>query len=515
MLDDIKKTLWAAADKLRANMDAAEYKHLVLGLIFLKYVSDTFAARRAELTRRFADKNDDYFLHDSDTELLAAELEDRDYYTEANVFWVPEPARWENLRAAAKQTDIGKRIDDALAVIETENPKLKNILDKRYARAQLPDGKLGELVDLVSTIGFGTDAGQARDILGQVYEYFLGQFANAEGKKGGQFYTPASIVKTLVAILSPHHGKVYDPCCGSGGMFVQSEKFIEAHGGKIGDVSIYGQESNPTTWRLAAMNLAIRGIDYNLGREPNDTFTKNQHPDLRADFILANPPFNISDWWHGSLEGDPRWVYGTPPQGNANYAWLQHMLYHLKSNGRAGIVLANGSMSSSQNSEGDIRRAMVDADVVEVMVALPGQLFFNTQIPACLWFLTKQKTCRPGEVLFIDARKLGSMISRVQAELTDEIINRIGDTVAAWRGESGEYQDVAGYCRSVKLAEIGEHGHVLTPGRYVGAEEVEDDDEAFAEKMQKLTEKLGEQMAKGVELDQLIRQKLGGLGYEF
>ena len=521
MLDDIKKTLWATADKLRANMDAAEYKHLVLGLIFLKYVSDTFAARRAELTRRFADEADDYFLYDCDAELLAEELEDRDYYKEVNVFWVPESARWEALRAAAKQTDIGKRIDDALAAIEGENPKLKGILDKRYARAQLPDGKLGELVDLVSTIGFGTDAGQARDVLGQVYEYFLGQFASAEGKKGGQFYTPASIVKTLVAVLAPHHGKVYDPCCGSGGMFVQSEKFIEAHGGKIGDVSIYGQESNPTTWRLAAMNLAIRGIDYNLGREPGDTFTRNQHPDLRADFILANPPFNISDWWHGSLEGDPRWVHGTPPQGNANYAWLQHMLYHLKANGRAGIVLANGSMSSSQNSEGDIRRAMVEADVVEVMVALPGQLFFNTQIPACLWFLVKQKPVRKGQVLFIDARKLGTMISRVQAELSDAVIERIAATVAAWRGEAGggevigKYEDIPGYCRSVPLAEIAQHGHVLTPGRYVGAEAVEEDDEAFAEKMQQLTEKLGEQMAKGAELDALIRQKLGGLGYEF
>lgn len=521
MLDDIKKTLWATADKLRANMDAAEYKHLVLGLIFLKYVSDTFAARRAELTRRFADEADDYFLYDCDAELLAEELEDRDYYKEVNVFWVPESARWEALRAAAKQTDIGKRIDDALAAIEGENPKLKGILDKRYARAQLPDGKLGELVDLVSTIGFGTDAGQARDVLGQVYEYFLGQFASAEGKKGGQFYTPASIVKTLVAVLAPHHGKVYDPCCGSGGMFVQSEKFIEAHGGRIGDVSIYGQESNPTTWRLAAMNLAIRGIDYNLGREPGDTFTRNQHPDLRADFILANPPFNISDWWHGSLEGDPRWVHGTPPQGNANYAWLQHMLYHLKANGRAGIVLANGSMSSSQNSEGDIRRAMVEADVVEVMVALPGQLFFNTQIPACLWFLVKQKPVRKGQVLFIDARKLGTMISRVQAELSDAVIERIAATVAAWRGEAGaaesvvKYEDIPGYCRSVPLAEIAQHGHVLTPGRYVGAEAVEEDDEAFAEKMQQLTEKLGEQMAKGAELDALIRQKLGGLGYEF
>jgi len=517
MIDDIKKTLWATADKLRANMDAAEYKHLVLGLIFLKYISDTFQSRREELARRFADQNDDYFLHDSDADLLAEELEDRDYYREVNVFWVPEAARWESIRANAKQADIGKRIDEALSLIEIDNPKLKGILDKRYARAQLPDGKLGELVDLVSQIGFGVDASTARDVLGQVYEYFLGMFASSEGKRGGQFYTPASIVKTLVAVLAPHHGKVYDPCCGSGGMFVQSERFIEAHGGKLGDVSIYGQEANPTTWRLAAMNLAIRGIDFNFGREPADTFTRNQHPDLRADFILANPPFNISDWWHGSLEGDPRWKeFGTPPQSNANYAWLQHMLYHLKLTGRAGIVLSNGSMSSSQNSEGDIRRAMVDADVVEVMIALPGQLFFNTQIPACLWFLVKQKTIRKGEVLFIDARKLGTMISRVQCEFTEEVIGRIAATVAAWRGEGAEvYADIAGYCRSVSLAEIAAHGHVLTPGRYVGAEEVEDDDEEFADKLQCLTEKLGEQIARGTELDGLIRQKLGGIGYEF
>jgi type I restriction enzyme M protein len=517
MLDDIKKTLWATADKLRANMDAAEYKHLVLGLIFVKYISDTFADRRAELTVRLTNPADEYFYHEAGPGDIEAELEDRDYYKEVNAFWVPEAARWESLRSAAKQVDIGKRIDEALTLIEAENPKLKGILDKRYARAQLPDGKLGELVDLVSTIGFGDNPSTARDILGQVYEYFLGMFASAEGKRGGQFYTPASIVKTLVAILSPHSGQVYDPCCGSGGMFVQSEKFIEAHGGKLGDVSIYGQEANPTTWRLAAMNLAIRGIDFNLGREPGDTFTKNQHPDLRADFILANPPFNISDWWHGSLTGDPRWVYGDPPQGNANYAWLQHMLYHLKPTGRAGIVLANGSMSSSQNSEGEIRAAMVEADVVEVMVALPGQLFFNTQIPACLWFLVKQKTHRKGEVLFIDARKVATMISRVQAELTDEVIERIANTVAAWRGEAGagEYQDIAGFCRTVKLSEITQHGHVLTPGRYVGAKEVDDNDEDFATKMQQLTEKLGEQLAKGAELDQLIRQKLGGLGYEF
>jgi len=471
MLEDIKKTLWATADKLRANMDAAEYKHLVLGLIFVKYISDTFAARRAELVTRLTNPADEYFYHDAQPGDIEAELEDRDYYQEVNAFWVPEPARWEALRSAAKQPDIGKRIDEALTQIELENPKLKGILDKRYARAQLPDGKLGELVDLVSTIGFGDNPSTARDVLGQVCEYFLGMFASAEGKRGGQFYTPASIVKTLVAILSPHSGQVYDPCCGSGGMFVQSEKFIEAHGGKIGDVSIFGQEANPTTWRLAAMNLAIRGIDFNLGREPGDTFTRNQHPDLRADFILAN-----------------------------------------------------GSMSSSQNSEGNIRAAMVEADVVEVMVALPGQLFFNTQIPACLWFLVKHKQKRKGEVLFIDARKQATMISRVQSELTDEVIERIASTVAAWRADSHceersnpslTYQDTPGFCRSVKLAEIAQHGHVLTPGRYVGAEEVEDNDEDFATKMQQLTEKLGEQMAKGTKLDQLIRQKPGGLGYEF
>lgn len=523
MINDIKKTLWATADKLRSNMDAAEYKHLVLGLIFVKFVSDTFTARRDELARRFADPDDEYFLGETpDLETIEAELEDRDYFRAVNAFWVPESARWEVIRAAAKQPDIGKQIDAALTALEVENPKLKGILDKRYGRASLPDGKLGELVDLVSTIGFGADAAQARDILGQVYEYFLGMFASAEGKRGGQFYTPASIVQTLVGVLNPHQGKVYDPCCGSGGMFVQSEKFIEAHGGKINDVSIYGQESNPTTWRLAAMNLAIRSIEFNLGREPADSFTRDQHPDLRADFVMANPPFNISDWWHGSLEGDPRWVYGTPPQGNANYAWLQHMLYHLKPDGRAGIVLTNGSMSSSQSGEGEIRAAMVEADVVEVMVALPGQLFFNTQIPACLWFLTKGKQQRKGEVLFIDARKLGTNVSRVQIQLTEDEIERIAQTVADWRGEPldkggvvNDYTDIPGFCRSVTLKEIAEHGHVLTPGRYVGAEAVEDDDEAFAVKMQTLTEKLGEQMAKGAELDALIRQKLGGLGYEF
>ena len=517
MLDDIKKTLWATADKLRANMDAAEYKHLVLGLIFVKYISDTFAARRAELTTRLTNPADEYFYHEAGPGDIEAELEDRDYYKEVNAFWVPEPARWESLRAAAKQVDIGKRIDEALTQIELENPKLKGILDKRYARAQLPDGKLGELVDLVSTIGFGDNPSTARDILGQVYEYFLGMFASAEGKRGGDDHTPRSVDWLLVSVLAPVHGQIYDPCCGAASTLALADEYSQAHGGKAGDLSIYGQDANPTTWRLAIMHLAIRGIDFNLGREPGDTFTKHQHPGLRADFVVAGPPFNISDWWHGSLTGDARWAYGDPPQGNANYAWLQHMLHHLKPTGRAGIVLANGSMSSSQNSEGTIRAAMVDADVVEVMVALPGQLFFNTQIPACLWFLVKKKAHRKGEVLFIDARKQATMISRVQSELTDAVIERIAATVAAWRGEpdAGEYLDIAGFCRSVKLAEIAQHGHVLTPGRYVGAEEVEDNDEDFATKMQQLTEKLGEQMAKGAELDQLIRQKLGGLGYEF
>lgn len=514
MLENIKKKLWAAADKLRANMDAAEYKHIVLGLIFLKYISDTFQMRRDELMHRFMDQHDDYFIDDEQTRIQ--ELEDRDYYREVNAFWVPGGARWETLRAQAKQTHIGKLIDDALALIELENPKLKGILDKRYARAQLPDGKLGELVDLISSIGFSGDSQNAKDLLGQVYEYFLGQFASAEGKKGGQFYTPSSIVRTLVAVLAPHQGKVYDPCCGSGGMFVQSERFIEAHGGKLGDVSIYGQESNPTTWRLAAMNLAIRDIDFNLGKEPADTFIKNQHADLRADFILANPPFNISDWWHGSLDNDARWVYGTPPQGNANYAWLQHMLYHLKPNGRAGIVLANGSMSSSQKSEGDIRRKMVEADVIECMVALPGQLFFNTQIPACLWFLAKQKKKRKGEVLFIDARKLGTMISRVQIEFSDADIQRIADTVHAWRGEGetkNSYADIAGFCRSVLLSEIADNGFVLTPGRYVGVEVVEEDEEAFEEKMRSLTRQLSEQMKKGELMDEEIKKQLNKLGF--
>ncbi len=515
---ELKKKLWAAADQLRANMDAAEYKHIVLGLIFLKYVSDTFEERRAELRRRFADPNDSYAL--SNTATIETELEDRDYYTEANVFWLPAEARWERIQNAAKQPGLGKNIDNALEAIEKENYRLKNILDKRFARTELEQSKLARLVDLVSTIGFGGGE-KAKDVLGEVYEYFLGQFASAEGKKGGQFYTPAAVVKTIVGVIAPHKGKVYDPCCGSGGMFVQSEKFLESHGGRFGDISIYGQEANPTTWRLVAMNLAIRGMDFNLGKEPTDTFTRNQHPDLRADFIMANPPFNISDWWSEKLAGDARWAFGTPPQGNANYAWLQHILYHLKPSGIAGVVLANGSMSSNQNSEGTIRKAMVDGDVVDCMVALPPQLFLNTQIPACLWFLTKDKKAngrnRKGEVLFIDARKLGYLVDRVNRDFDDEKdIAKITNAYHRWRGDADDktpYADEPGFCKAVKLAEIQKHDYVLTPGRYVGSEAVEDDDEVFAEKMERLTKQLYEQMEEGTRLDTSIRKQLKKVGF--
>jgi len=514
---EIKRTLWATADSLRSNMDAAEYKHLVLGLVFLKYISDAFDERQRDLKIAASDpKNELYLPVASDRDLLC---EDRDSYTMEHVFWVPANARWETIRNQAKQPSIGKYIDDALIAIEQENPALKSVLDKRFAKTQLAPGKLGELIDLISSIGFGAKD-KAKDTLGEVYEYFLGQFANAEGKRGGQFYTPASVVRVLVEVLSPHKGRIYDPCCGSGGMFVQSEKFAKSHGGKRDEISIFGQESNPTTWRLVAMNLAIRGMSANLGKEPADTFSRNQHATERFDYILANPPFNISDWGGDKLEGDPRWVYGTPPAGNANFAWLQHMLWHLKSSGSAGVVLANGSMSSSQSNEGNIRRAMVEGDVVEVMVALPPQLFFNTQIPACLWFLTKDKSRngrgRKGEVLFIDARKLGRMETRVNRVFDDEDIRKIAGAVHTWRkdGESKEaYVDVPGFCRAVKLAEIAEHGFVLTPGRYVGAEEMEEDDETFAEKLDRLTTLLSEQMAKGQELDGVIRERLGSIGY--
>jgi type I restriction enzyme M protein len=517
---DFKAVLWASADKLRAQMDAAEYKHLVLGLIFLKYISDTFAAQQGKVLLMVSDPASDNYVGDDPADHQAA-LEDRDYYTQENVFWVPADARWESLRARAKQPDIGQLIDKALVAIENENQTLRGKLDKRFGAAQLEPGRLGELVDLISTIGFADDQ-RSGDVLGEVYEYFLGQFASAEGKKGGQFYTPAHVVKTLVAVLAPHKGRIYDPCCGSGGMFVQSEKFIQAHGGKRDDASIYGQESNPTTWRLAAMNLAIRGFAADLGQEPADTFARDQFPDQKFDYILANPPFNISDWGGEKYESDPRWVYGRPPVGNANYAWLQHMLWKLRPGGEAGVVLANGSMSSNQSGEGQIREAMVRGDVVEVMVALPGQLFLNTQIPVCLWFLTNDKTKRGrdrrGETLFIDARQMGTMKTRVERVLTDDDIAKIGDTVHAWRGDgevSDAYEDVAGFCRNAKLEEIEKNGFVLTPGRYVGAADVEDDGEAFEEKMKRLTGLLKQQQEEGARLDQQIAENLRRLGYEF
>ena len=547
-LKELDKKLWTAADRLRANLDAAVYKHAVLGLIFLKYVSDSFAVRQAEIEAQLRDPESDYFLDPADyggegsaeyREAIHAELEERDYYLEKNVFWVPALARWKTLQDSAKLppgteievkngktsvykiTFTGKLIDDALDAIEKENPKLKGVLNKTYTQLQLDPANLSSLIDLIATIPFEHAELHAKDILGHVYEYFLGQFALAEGKKGGQYFTPKSIVSLIVEMLEPYQGRVYDPAMGSGGFFVQSERFIEEHGGKLGNLSVYGQESNPTTWRLAAMNMAIRGIDFNFGKEPANSFTSDQHPDLRADYVMANPPFNISEWWDAKLEGDPRWKYGTPPKGNANFAWIQHMLHHLAPQGSMALLLANGSMSSGSGGEGDIRRALIEADLVECMVALPGQLFTNTQIPACIWFLTKSKKARgeyrdrSGQTLFIDARKLGYMIDRVLRAFTAEDLEKIAGTFHKWKRSATDHFDISGFCKSASIEEIAAHGFVLTPGRYVGAEEVEDNDEDFVDKMQKLSEKLGEQMAKGAELDQLIRQKLGGLGYEF
>ena len=517
---DFKAVLWASADKLRAQMDAAEYKHLVLGLIFLKYISDTFVEQQQKVLATVSNPETDYYLGDDPADHQEA-LEDRDYYTQENVFWVPADARWESLRNQAKQPDIGQLIDRALVAIENENPTLRGKLDKRFGAAQLEPGRMGELVDLISTIGFG-EGKKSGDVLGEVYEYFLGQFASAEGKKGGQFYTPAHVVKTLVAVLAPHKGRVYDPCCGSGGMFVQSERFVESHGGRRDDISIYGQESNPTTWRLAAMNLAIRGFAADLGQEPADTFARDQHPDQKFDYILANPPFNISDWGGEKYDSDPRWTFGRPPAGNANYAWLQHMLWKLRPGGEAGVVLANGSMSSNTSGEGQIREAMVRGDVVEVMVALPGQLFLNTQIPVCLWFLTNDKTQRGrdrrGETLFIDARQMGSMVSRVERVLTDEDIAKVAGTVHAWRGDGeveSPYEDVSGFCYSAKFDEIEKNSFVLTPGRYVGAADQEEDDEPFDQKMKRLTALLKQQQEEGANLDQQISENLRRVGYEF
>ena len=494
--------LWAAADKLRGNMEPSDYKHVALGLIFLKYISDAFEAKRAALL-----------------EEDLADAEDPEEYLAENVFWVPKEARWSHLQARARQPAIGKDIDDAMLAIEANNASLQGVLPKEYARPALNKVMLGELIDLVSGIGMAEEADRSRDILGRVYEYFLGGFAGAEGKRGGEFYTPRSVVRLLVEMLEPYEGRVYDPCCGSGGMFVQSERFVEEHGGRIGDIAIYGQESNYTTWRLAKMNLAVRGIDADIRWNNEGSFHKDELPDLKADFILANPPFNVSDWGGDRLREDARWTFGVPPVGNANYAWLQHIHHHLTPNGTAGVVLANGSMSSATSGEGEIRRAMIEGDTVDCMIALPGQLFYSTQIPACLWFLARNKNIgddrrdRRGEVLFIDARKLGHMIDRTRREFSDEDIARIVDTYRAWRDAPDEtpYEDEPGFCKSATLGEIGKHNHVLTPGRYVGVAATEDDGVPFEERFTELKETLAREFAEAEELTATIRERLAGI----
>ena len=502
--------LWQMADALRGSMDAAEYKHVVLGLIFLKYISDAFEEIYARLE---AERSQ------------GADPEDPDEYRAENIFWVPVEARWSRLKEQARQPTIGQVVDEAMAGIERDNPALKDVLPKDYARPILDKQRLGQLIDLVSNITVGDAEARSKDVLGRVYEYFLSQFASAEGKRGGEFYTPRSVVKILVEMLEPYQGRVYDPCCGSSGMFVQSVEFIDAHtsgngngGSALSDISIYGQESNYTTWRLAKMNLAIRGIEGQIAH--GDSFHNDRHPDLKADFILANPPFNISDWGGERLQDDQRWQYGAPPKGNANFAWVQHIVHHLAPSGAAGFVLANGSMSSNQSGEGDIRKSLIEADLVDCMVALPGQLFYSTQIPACLWFLSRNRRNgkyrdRQGEILFIDARKLGFMVDRTHRDFAQEDIARIARAYHAWRGEegAGDYEDVPGFCKSASLEEVRKHGYVLTPGRYVGAEAQEDDGEPFAEKMQRLTAQWQEQQAEAVRLDEAIITNLIELGY--
>lgn len=499
--------LWAAADKLRGHMDAGEYKHVVLGLIFLKYISDAFQERYNVLkTEQYADP------------------EDRDEYTAANVFWVPKAARWTHLQNNAKQPTIGKLIDEAMEAIEKANPSLKGVLSKDYARPSLDKQRLGELIDLIGTIGLGDKESRSKDILGRVYEYFIGQFASAEGKKGGQYYTARCVVKLLVEMIEPYKGRVFDPCCGSAGMFVQSEEFIQRHGGRSRDIAIYGQESNPTTWKLAKMNLAIRGIEANLGPKNDSSFHNDLHKDLKADFVLANPPFNDSDWDGQRFRDDVRWKYGVPPVGNANFAWVQHFIHHLAPNGIAGFVLANGSMSSNQSGEGEIRKAIIEADLVDCMIALPGQLFYTTPIPVCLWFLTRNKSNgkfrdRRRQTLFIDARKMGHLVDRIHRDLPDEEIARIAGTYHAWRSNVGagldlpKYHNVPGFCKAATTEAIAAHGYVLTPGRYVGAEAAEVDDEPFDEKMKRLTATLRQQSQEAAKLDAAIAANLKELGY--
>lgn len=517
-----ESVLWAAADKLRGNMDAAEYKHVVLGLIFLKYISDRFIVRQGE-ARRVATEESVDFPPETRQAYIDDALEDRDWFTAENVFFVPEEARWDWLKARATsvQPTIGVLIDRAMDQIERENSRLKGVLTRNYARPELDQLKLGEVVKLLSDLTLVSDGQE--DILGRVYEYFLGQFAIAEGKRGGQFYTAGCVVRLLVEMLQPFEGRVYDPCCGSGGMFVQSEQFVAAHGGGRNDISVFGQESNPTTWRLAKMNLAIRGIEANLGAKWGDSFHDDQHPGLKADFVLANPPFNMSDWGQESVVNDSRWTLGTPPSGNANFAWVQHFLYHLAPHGMAGFVLANGSLSSQQSGEGEIRRNLIEQGLVDCIVSLPGQLFSTTQIPVCLWFLARDKSNgllkdrtlrdRRGHTLFIDARALGRMETRTLKVLDAADIARIADTYHAWREKGGAYVDVAGFAKSATDAEIAEQGFVLTPGRFVGNAERAPDAEAFDVKMKRLTAELAEQMRQGAILDEAIRINMAKVGH--
>jgi len=558
-LKELESKLWTAADKLRSTLDAAQYKHAVLGLIFVKYVSDAFKLRQEEIKADLANPDHEYYLDPADfseEELaaeIAVELEQRDFYTEKNVFWLPTESRWQFLQdngprviggadleidgKVKKITSVGHLIDNALEGIERDNPKLKGVLNKSYSALKIDQAKLNELINLIATIPFDHNSLNSKDILGHVYEYMLGQFALAEGKKGGQFYTPASIVSLIVEMIEPFEGRVYDPAMGSGGFFVQSEKFIERRANQKEidpltqkqKISIYGQEYNHTTWQLAAMNMAIRGLDYDFGKEPASTYTNVQHPDLRADFIMANPPFNMKEWNTGVDDNDPRFKYGQPPAGNANFAWMQHMLHHLAPEGSQALLLANGSMSSTTNNEGEIRKALIENDLIECMVALPGQLFTNTQIPACIWFLTKNKTARTdkagrklrarkGEVLFIDARNLGYMKDRVLRDFTRDDIQKVADLYHAWKTGAEVngivYEDQAGFCKSATLEEITKHDFVLTPGRYVGATEELDDGIPFGEKMAALTAKLSEQFAESATLEAEIKKNLAGLGYE-
>lgn len=516
-LNELEKKLWTSANKLLPSLDAAVYKHVVLGMVFLKYVSDSFQTRRDELLEAFKNPEHEYFLgEDADEELIGQELENRDYYTEKNVFWVPQAARWKNLQDNIRLSlgatmplggefkGAGKLLDDTMEMIETENPKLKRILNKNYASLQIEQSKLAELLDLISTIPFAHEELLAKDILGHVYEYFLGQFASAEGKKGGQFYTPKSIVNLIVEMIEPYSGRIYDPAMGSGGFFISSEKFIEEHTGRIGDISVYGQESNPTTWRLACMNMAIRGIDFNFGKEPANTFTKDQHPDLKADFVLANPPFNQDEWWDASLEGDARWKYGAPSKGNANYAWIQHFIHHLSPTGTAGFVLAKGSLTSNTSGEGEIRKALIEANLIDAIVNLPAKLFLNTQIPASIWFVKRGRARK--DILFIDARNLGHLISRKTKEFAPQDIARIADLYHNWKKNEG-YEDIKGFCKSASVLEVATLGYVLTPGRYVGLEDTEDEFD-FAERFESLKKELMGQMSEEAALNERIMANL-------